>query len=497
MSEHYPVLIVAFPLLMSFVTYMFGVFSKRFPYYLSLVTSIVVVLMSGKLLQTVVNGDGRVRYFIGGWEPPWGIEYVIDYINAPILASTSVIFFLLLLFTRNIVEKEIPHNKTGLFYSLLLLHLTGLLGVTATGDTFNLYVLLEILSFSAYGIVATEKKGSEFFAFRYMIFGTIGACSYLLGVGYVYILTGSLNMIELSGILPELPHSKALISAIVFFLTGILIKMASFPVHVWLPDAYSYAPSCVTVFLSCLSTKVAAYILIRLVVAILWPALGEGLTLVFEFLGGIAAFGILFAGLMAIAQRDVVRGLSYIIISEIGYILLALASLNSLGLKAAILHVINDMFMMASIFSIWAFLYVATGLSQVEEWKGLSQSFPLSGIILIISALSIIGIPPLCGFFSKWYILLSLLSSKKWVHSGVIILSGLLNLIYFFRLIENFYFQSEKGHKYGSGPKVEVEKIFTLDKFAILVLAGSLLLLGLKNRYIMERIISPGVSGVF
>jgi multicomponent Na+:H+ antiporter subunit D len=498
MKEQLPVLIVIVPLIMSFITYILGIFWKRCVYPITFLTSGFCLFFNAQLLKTLLFSEKRITYYLGGWEPPWGIEYVVDYLNAPILTGISLVFFLLVILTKGIVEKEIREEKRNVFYSLLLLQFTGLQGVTVTGDMFNLYVLLEILSFSAYGIVGIGKAGSEFFAFRYMIFGTLGACSYLLGVGYLYILTGSLNMADLSNILPDLKHSTALFSGAMFLVLGVLIKMAFFPLHVWLPDAYSKAPSSVSVFLAALSTKALAYVLIRIVFTILGPTYSSRIIPVFDFLGYIAAFGVIFCGIMAIAQKEIVRSLCYILISEIGYIVLAISSWNADGLKGGVLHIINDMFMMGSLFSVWAIVESRTDKRMSEEWTGLRETFPYTMGIFAMSALSVIGVPPLCGFFSKWYILLGLMNAKKWVFSATIIVSSLLNAIYFFKLIEKIYLRPKLDRSlHGSSNMKRIEVSIGPESLSLYVLSAFLVFLGLINNYIVENIISHSIPGLF
>lgn len=496
MSEHFPSLIVTFPLMMAFLTYIFGIFSKKLVYPLTLFTAIVCVLMNLKLFMILLEKNSPIHYFLGGWEPPWGIEYVMDYLNVPLLCSISIIFLLLTLLTKELVRTEIGKEKMHLFYALILLQYTGLQGVTATGDAFNLYVLIEIMSFSAYGIVALGRKGAEFFAFRYMIIGTIGACFYLLGVGHIYILTGSLNLIDLSKHLPLLSWSYALISGVLFLIVGILIKMAFFPFHVWLPDAYSYSPASVSAYLAPLSTKVAAYVLIRLIFLIVTPVFGLKLRPVFDFLGILSAIAIMFGALMAIAQKEIRRSLCYIVLSEIAYVVIAISAMNEYGFKGAILHIINDMFMISCLFCVWCLVYLRTGNTYLDEWKGLNEILPYTMVVFVICALSIIGVPPLCGFFSKWYILLGLLAQKKWLFSAVVLASGLLNVVYFLRLIEKAYFFG-KDKKNGGLNHKKREKTISIENSCLYILAFFLLFLGISSNYLVENIINNALPKVF
>ena len=159
-------------------------------------------LMSLGILKSVVAG-GDIRYRLGGWPPPWGIEYVVDSLSAFMLVLVSSIGLLTAVYAHRSVVADLPEKKT-LFWTLFLLLLTGLLGIIATGDMFNLFVLLEVASLSGYALIAMGRKNAVYASFRYLVFGTIGASFYLLGVGYLYITTGSLNMADLARMLPGL-----------------------------------------------------------------------------------------------------------------------------------------------------------------------------------------------------------------------------------------------------------------------------------------------------
>ena len=172
---------------------------------------------------------------MGGWAPPWGIAYYVDHLNGLILVVVSLVALVNLIAAQKSIEREFP-EKTGPFYTLYVLMVTGLLGILVTGDTFNLYVLLEISSLTGYGLIAMGEEHAPLATLNYLYMGTIGACFYLLGVGYLYIVTGSLNMADIAAILPSLYHSKAVLAAFIICMVGVWLKMAFFPLHAWLPE---------------------------------------------------------------------------------------------------------------------------------------------------------------------------------------------------------------------------------------------------------------------
>ena len=210
-----PVLVVIIPLIFAFLTLLFGWFRRGLCYPITLVALSLSFFASLHTLHIVIT-TGTIHYYLGGWKPPWGIEYVVDYLNGFVLVIVSFVSLMVAIYSKRSVEQELP-EKIVFFYCIFLLQVTGFLGIVITGDLFNLYVFLEIASLAGYALIAVGEDGAPFASFNYVIFGTIGACFYLLGVGYLYIVTGSLNIADLSQILPNLYHSKVVLVAFAFF----------------------------------------------------------------------------------------------------------------------------------------------------------------------------------------------------------------------------------------------------------------------------------------
>ncbi len=495
-QEHGPALIVVVPLIVSLIVFVSGWLKKGLCFPVTLIAVGSCVWFSLDILFKVLTA-GPIRYRMGGWAPPWGIEYVVDYLNAPILVCISIISFLITIYSKTNVTKELPNEKLPQFYTLFLLQITGLLGITITGDAFNLYVLLEIASFSAYALIGMGRRGAEFAAFRYMIFGTIGACAYLLGVGYLYIMTGSLNMMDLYELLPALYKTNPLIVGFSFLLVGIGIKMALFPVHTWLPDSYSLAPSAVSALLAPLFTKVGAYALIRVMFTMFEPSFSASIFPVTAMLGWIAAIGMIFGSVLALAQTDLKRMLCYLIVAEIGYIVIGIASANRLGLTGSILHIINDMFMMACLFTAAGSIYSHTGETDIGRMKGLHRTMPVTLGVFVVGALSVIGIPPLCGFFSKWYLVLGLIQARQWVFLIALLVSSLINIVLFFRIFERTYFEQRDGMDHGlfhgGHASVTFDKVSSGQLAPMVFFACALILLGLFTGTIVDHIVQFAV----
>ncbi|MBW2675862.1 MAG: hypothetical protein JRD89_21085 [Deltaproteobacteria bacterium] len=315
--EQAPVLIVVIVLMSAVATPLIGWLRKDLCYPWVILVLLASTLCSVLVLNTVMH-EGVIHYHMGGWLPPWGIEYVIDHLNAMMLVLITGTSLLVAIYSKRSLEAELS-DRTVYFYTLFLLQVTGFVGIVSTGDVFNLYVFLEIASLSGYALIATGEEGAPFAAFRYLILGTVGACFYLLGVGYLYMVTGSLNMADLAELLPALYGSKVILVAFAFFMVGIALKMALFPLHMWLPDAYAKAPSVASALIAPLMTKVAVYIMLRVMFTVFRPYFSIDVlpvTKIMLYAGIIAIFA---GAVMALAQRDFKRMLCYVVIAEVGY----------------------------------------------------------------------------------------------------------------------------------------------------------------------------------
>ncbi len=505
MTQHAPILIIVIPLISSFFNIIIGLWRKGLCYPLVVASLGACMLSSISILDTVIT-HGTIHYKLGGWAPPWGIEYVIDHLNAFMLVIVSFISLVVAIYSKRSIEQELP-EKIVYFYTSFLLLVTGLLGIVVTGDVFNLYVFLEITSLAGYALIAIGEDRALIASFNYVIMGTIGACFYLLGVGYLYIVTGSLNMSDLSRLLPELYHSKVVLVAFAFFMVGVAIKIAFFPLHVWLPDAYTYAPSTVSALVSSTMTKVGAYVMIRIMFTIFKPYFSIELLPVTTILGWVAAAAMIFGCILAIAQTDLKRMLSYIIIAEVGYIVMGVSVANRMGLTGAILHILNDAFMMACLFLVAGAIVYKIGTRNIYHFRHLHKKMPFTMATFTIAGLSVIGIPPTCGFFSKWYLVLGAINAQKWIFAGALLVSSLLNAVIFFRIIENIYLSphapvypvgkpgssflsnGDYAHHGGSHEGVVRDEAPLSMLVPIFIMAAGILVLGIYSGKIISHII--------
>ena len=414
---HLPVLQVAIPLIAAPICVLFTFGGHRkLAWLFTLAVSWVCFLIAGALLSRVLL-DTDISYAIGNWPPPFGIEYRVDPINAFVLLIISGISAIALPFARLSVEEEIETDRHILFYTSYLLCLTGLLGVTITGDAFNIFVFLEISSLSTYVLIATgvrQDRRALTAAYNYLILGTIGATFFVIGIGLLYMVTGTLNIADLAERLQPLSDNRVVHAGFAFIVIGMGLKLALFPMHVWLPNAYTYAPSLVTVFLAATSTKVSVYVLLRFLFTVFGPSYGF-VNLTFEFVLLPLAIVAMFAGsITAIFQTNVKRLFAYSSVAQLGYMMLGVALSNIPGLMATILHIFNHALMKGALFMALGCVIYRLGNVSLASMKGLSRSMPWTMGALILGGLSLIGVPGTVGFISKWHLVLGTLEAGFW-----------------------------------------------------------------------------------
>lgn len=475
-----------------------GIINRRLPYLIALLATVSSFGVGLVGLKHVL-ARGPMSYRLGGWVPPIGIEYVLDPLSAFVNLVVVGIALLVMIYARTSAELELS-GKEGPYFSVIMLFLAGLTGMVVTADLFNLYVFLEIASLSGYALVAVGEKRATVAAFRYLLLGTIGASFYLLGLGFLFVETGSLNMADVAKLLPSLYGEPTVIAGAGLMVIGIGIKMAIFPLHGWLPDAYTYAPSTSSALLAPIGTKVAAYVLIRILFFLFQPNYME-FTLPFaHVLAWLSASGIIIGSVMAVAQKELKRMLAYSSVAQVGYIGLGIGIASPLGLTGAILHVLNHAFMKACLFMVAGNVRAQVGHSNIADFnESLRRRMPWTMASFTVSAISMVGLPPTAGFFSKWYLVLAGIEDSRWVFVGVILLSGLLNAVYFFRVLEKVYMRSPSGGLAGSELSREPDSTSHEDaqgevRFPMLlptiILAAGILILGLFNAFIVTEVVT-------
>lgn len=482
------VLILASLLLFSFISTLVGIWRLTWAY-IAAVTGMALALVAAGAGIFRVLTEGELRYYLGGWPPPFGIEYVLDHLSA-FMAVIIVFIGLIAVIYPPKAGLYLAPRKGVPMYGLILLLIAGLVGVVVTGDLFNLFVFLEIYSLASYALITLGGDRAVVASFRYLVLGTIAGSFYLLGVGFIYFSTGTLNMADAAQLLPPLYGSPTIMAAVALIVIGMSIKMALFPLHVWLPDAHSYAPPVIAAVLAAIQIEVAAYVVIRMLLTVFQPQYFIEVLPVTTVIGWIAAVGIIFGSVMAIAQREFKRMLAYSTVAQVAYIGLGIGLANPLGLIGGLLHILNHAFMKSCLFLVAGGIRYQTGLHEIPQFAGLGRKMPLMMAAFTVAALSMVGVPPTCGFFSKWYLILGSIDANNWVFVAVILASSLLTAVYFFRMIEKLYAVPSSGDVAVEQATEPSARILV----PILILAGGIVVLGLINAIIVTQVLEPVVA---
>ncbi|MGA1779116.1 MAG: monovalent cation/H+ antiporter subunit D family protein [Planctomycetota bacterium] len=445
-ADHLPLLVLLVPLLGGVLSVFTG--GGRVPWLWACSVTLLTFLGALELLSIVTTAGTRT-YALGDWPAPWGIELVVDTLSAIVITLVSGIATVVTFFARRNVEKDIPADRLNFFYSLWLLAITGLLGITATGDAFNLYVLLEISSLTIYALVAMGKETDRRAlpaAINYLVMGSIGASFLLIGVGYLYMATGTLNMADLHETLTlmreaEGGFNRTVLTSFAFITVGLGLKMALFPLHTWMPNAYTYAPAAVSALLAATATKVGIYMAFRFTFTVFGSDFGFLQPPNSTVLMACACGAVLFGSYVAIRQRSLARLLAYSSVAQIGYIVLGLSVLQTDAVTGSILHIVNHALMKGGLFLVVGVVAWRLGSSDLSALGGLGRRMPLTSAAFVVGGLGLIGVPGTAGFVSKWYLLSGLLSSGHWPLAVTVLIGSVLAGIYVWRVVEFIYFR--------------------------------------------------------
>jgi len=479
MRQHLPILPVVVTLGGALLIPIVALGARRVAAPLACVTAGLAAVTAALALADAV-ASGPLRYAVGGWASPWGIEVVVDGLSGFVAVAIASVATVVL--TASGPAVRAGYGPAGpLFYTLALLVLLGLLGMVVSGDLFNVFVFLEVSSIASYALVASAGGRALAAAFRYVVLGTVGASFYLLGVGFLYAATGTLNMADVARLAAGVSASPLLAGGAVFVAVGLAIKMGLFPLHAWLPDAYTHAPAPVVSFLAPVATKAAAYVLARSLLQVIGQA-DVPVAAAVAWAGGAA---VLFGGVMAARQTDARRLLAYSSVSQVGYIAVGLGLGNAPGVAGAYLHILNHALMKAA-------LFVAVGAVAARGGGvavgALGREMPVTAACAVVAALSMVGVPPAGGFFSKWYLLEGSLAAGEPVLAAVLLAGSLLGAVYMYRLTERVWFAGAERRERGEAPAPVVA--------GLVVLAVASVAVGVASAPIVARVLGPALPAL-
>jgi multicomponent Na+:H+ antiporter subunit D len=435
-----------------------------------------------------VTRDGPLTHELGGWPPPFGIEYVLDPLSAYVIAIVALVGTLVFVYPTKAAFDLRPGRGVPL-YPLALLLVTGLVGVMLSGDLFHLFVFLEIYAISTYALVSLGGDRAVFASFRYLLLGTVGSGLYLLGVGFIYFSTGTLNMADVAAQLPGMTEDPAVLGSMALIVLGLALKMALFPLHVWLPDAHTYSPPGVAALLAAVQVKAGAYALVRILFDVYGPAYAGSGVPIDTALTWFGAAGIVVGSVLAIQQTDLKRMLAYSTVAQLGYIGLGIGLATPLALVGALLHVLNHALMKSGLFLVAGGILQRVGIKEIARFSGLGQRMPLVMGGFVVLALSMVGIPPTAGFFSKFYLVSATVETGDWVLATVVIGSSLLTAVYFLRLFERIFVLPPEEEVVARATEPEPRIASTVGVLAVAVLA-----VGLFNAVIVREVLLPAAE---
>ncbi len=446
-------LLIAIPLGMAFVNLLLSKFLKNISPYLTL---LVVVFQLGLVIGYL--GHPAFVYTMGGWGPPIGITLVWDALSQLLILVISVIALAVTLFALPYMRQYTAQSK---FYSLYLLMIAGMNGVVLTGDFFNLFVFLEIASIASYALVAFGVEAEELEAsFKYLVLGGVSSTLILLGIALLYATTGTLNLADLAASLPWQNHRLLIFFIFALLITGFGLKSAMVPFHAWLPDAHPSAPAPISAMLSGLIIKaLGIYAIIRVFFIVLGIV-----PIVQTILLVLGALSMVVGVLLAVGQWDFKRLLAYHSISQMGYVMVGIALATPLGILGGLFHLINHAVFKSLLFLCSGSFEYATGTRQLKQLGGLIRRMPWSGTSCSVAALSISGVPPFNGFWSKLIIIIALFQAKYYFLAAVTVFVSFMTLISFIKV--------QKYALFGSLP----ERLERVKESPALMVAGMVIL---------------------
>lgn len=483
-----PIALFLLPFVSALILATIGAWKPRLAWPVSVV-ALALLCVVATVGASHVFSFGPVRLTLAGWTAPLGIELLVDSLSAFMSVLLATVSFFVILASKNDIE-----GNPGVFLACSFLMLSGLMGMVVAADLFNLFVHVEVASLSAYALVAAGGRGAPRAAFNYLIIGSFGASLYLLGVGFVYAGTGTLNMSDAAHIFSTgVVETRLMIVAATLIVIGLGIKMALFPLHGWMPAAYATASPMGASLMAPLVTKVSAYALFRVLFSVFGIEYLFNLPIILDGLLWAGAVAIVFGGVMAFAQRDLWRLFAYSSISQMGLVAVAFGLANQLSLVGGVLHIASDALMKGSLFLACTFLLNRYRIRNVDDLPSIRGQSPLLMVAIVISGLSLIGVPPLGGFFGKWYVLSGAVAQQAWFFAAIIIFGSLTSVAYVFKIFEKLFF-SPSCDLTNAGGSLSVKSGGGLLITACLALAVCVAILGLFSEPLVRNILIPALA---
>ena len=443
-AGHYPVLIIVILLTGAFLSPILYNRWRVLAGY-SVLAALAVAFVMSVLLLVQVSSSGSFSYHMGGWAPPWGIEFVADPLRVYMLLVVTGISLWIFIYALSDLGHELKKEVIGWYYSLYTVLTASMAAMAMTNDLFNLFVLMEICAISACAIITIkDKKECLEAGFKYLILSAMGTGCFLLGVAILYMVTGYLNFSYLQGALVGAVELYPLnvYTASALFIVAFGTKAALFPLHVWLPDAHASAPSPSSAMLSGLVIKIYAFTLFMIFYNVFPRSLLQAIPLT-EIILWLGAMGVMFGSIYAMMQTDLKKMLAYSSIGQIAFIFMGIGLDHSLALTGGLYHIMVHAITKAMLFMSAGAIIYSTGVRKISELAGIGRVLPLALIAFTLGSASMIGLPGTGGLISKWYLALGALETGRILFLLVILASSLLNAIYYMPIVINAFMSND------------------------------------------------------
>jgi len=447
-------------------------------------------ILAALVISGLLFGESG-EYLVGGWSAPIGIVLRVDMLSVLLLWLIGVVGICSGIYSVKYMER---YTGSGSYWGLFLLMIAGMNGVVVSGDLFNLYIFLEIASIASYALVGFKGEAEELEAsFKYAVLSSVGSLFFLLGIGVLYLAYGTVNMGQLAGRLSEEAGAVNLKHfGVVLLISGVSLKSALVPFHSWLADAHPSAPAPVSAMLSGVLIKaIGIYVLVRVVFNIY--GFNRSLSYLLLALGALSMVG---GVLLAIGQWDYKRLLAYHSISQIGYVIIGIGLGTPLGIMGGIYHLINHGIFKGLLFLSAGAVEYSAGTRDLREMGGLSQRLPVTSGASLIGSLSISGIPPFNGFFSKLIIIFACIEARYYGVAIAAVIVSILTLASFMKVLR-YGFYGRLNERFEGLREAPFSMRVAMLVLIILCLGMSVLILPLLREMVLveaEKVLSQGIG---
>ena len=416
--------------------------------YFNLASCVISLIVSVIILSSTISNK-IISLQVGSWLAPFGITIVSDLLSSVMVVITAIIGFSTALYSIGTIDSQ---REKYLYYPLLQFLLMGINGAFLTGDVFNLYVWFEVMLISSFVLLALGgSRGQLEGAIKYVTLNLLSSAIFLAAVGILYGIAGTLNMADLARVIPSIEQKELLTVVSILFMVAFGVKAAIFPLFFWLPASYHTPPVAVSAIFAGLLTKVGVYALIRFFTTIFNHNIEFTHTILL-----VSATLTMFTGVLgAAAQSDFRKILSFHIISQIGYMILGLALFSPLAIAGAVFYIIHHIIVKTNLFFVSGVVKRLKGSYLLNEVGGVYKYYPVIGLLFLIPALSLAGIPPLSGFWAKFVVIKAGLELNQYFVVGIALLVGILTLFSMTKIWNEVFWKDDP-----SGDNKKVNEIY-------------------------------------